>query len=298
MADSGVSTVAGALVSVVVPVFGDADGLRRCLEALAAQTVAPFEAVVVDNGAVPSLAPVVAPFAFARLVHEPRPGSYAARNRGAWEAHGTVLAFTDADCRPAPDWLARGTVRLEMAGVVAGRIDVVPRDPARPTAVERVEMRSALRQQTYVTEGGFGATANLFTRTETFRRVGPFDAALRSGGDLEWCRRATAAGEALVYADDVRVAHPARRTLASLLRKTARITGGFVALNRGRQTRYAGLSGGWRDALPPVRASLAVLRDASVPLPDRLRVVGVLNAVQAVQTAERLRLRWGGAPTR
>ena len=289
---------AAALVSVVVPVYADADGLRVCLDALSRQTYRPFEVVVVDNGAEPSLGPVVAPFAFARLVHEPAPGSYAARNAGVAGARGAVLAFTDADCRPAPDWLARGTARLGAASVVAGRIEVVPRDAARPNAVERVEMRAALRQQTYVEEGGFGATANLLTTAETFGAVGPFDAALRSGGDLEWCRRATAAGRRLVYADDARVAHPARRTLAGLLRKTARIAGGFAALNRGRATPYPGLSGGWRDALPPVRASVAALRDQAVPLPERLKMVGVLNAVQAAQTVERVRLRWGGAPVR
>ena len=70
-------------VSVVIPVRDDPDGLRRCLAALDRQTTPErFEVVVVDNGSRTDPGPVVARHPRARLVAEPRGGSYAARNRG------------------------------------------------------------------------------------------------------------------------------------------------------------------------------------------------------------------------
>src|SRR5437879_9493534 len=116
------------LASVVVPVFEQTEPLKRCLAALAIQDYpGEYEILVIDNGAVESLAPVVAGVARARLVPEPQAGSYSARNRGRREARAEILVFTDADCVPARDWLSAG-VRALLAepacGLVAGRIDL------------------------------------------------------------------------------------------------------------------------------------------------------------------------------
>jgi len=55
-------------------------------------------------------------------------GPAAARNAGAAAARGRVLAFTDADCRPAPEWLARLVEGLDdgRAAAVMGRVRIDP----------------------------------------------------------------------------------------------------------------------------------------------------------------------------
>jgi glycosyltransferase involved in cell wall biosynthesis len=181
-------------VSVIVPVFNDAERLKVCLRALEDQTYLKqlYEVIVVDNGSEESVEPVVAEFGHARVSHEERSGSYAARNRGLALARGEIIAFTDADCIPAADWIEKGVanlLRLSHCGLIAGRVDVFPQDPHRPTAVELYESRTALLQKEYVEDGGFGATANMFTRRAVFERVGLFDGGLKSGGDIEWSRR-------------------------------------------------------------------------------------------------------------
>src|ERR1041385_9155423 len=107
-------------VSVVIPVLGDAERLALCLDALDRQTLPAnrFEVIVVDNASDrdEAIAAVVAEHAPRfRLLHEPRPGSYAARNRAIADARGTIIAFTDADCIPRPDWLERGIAALHAA---------------------------------------------------------------------------------------------------------------------------------------------------------------------------------------
>jgi glycosyltransferase involved in cell wall biosynthesis len=68
-------------VSVVIPVRDDAGHLRACLRALAGQTVAPDEIVVVDNASSDDTAEV-ARAAGARVVREPVVGIPAAACTG------------------------------------------------------------------------------------------------------------------------------------------------------------------------------------------------------------------------
>jgi hypothetical protein len=54
-------------------------------------------------------------------------------------------------------------------------------------------------QADYVRRGRFACTANAFTLASVIRRVGPFDAGLKSGGDREWGNRVAAAGYAVAF---------------------------------------------------------------------------------------------------
>lgn len=93
-------------ISVVIPARDDAEMLRSCLAALAAQTHPPDEIVVVDNGSRDDTA-AVARDARARVVHEPIAGIPRAAAAGYDAATGDVIARLDADSVPHPDWIAR-----------------------------------------------------------------------------------------------------------------------------------------------------------------------------------------------
>lgn len=225
-------------VSVIIPVFNDSTRLQLCLDALAQQTYAShlFEVIVVDNNPEkdPEITRLVAQFDTVRAFYESRRGSYAARNQGINQARGPVMAFTDSDCIPAPDWLEKGVASLLKTpdcGLVAGKIQFFFKDPDSPRVEEIYDSLNLMDQQQFLKEYHFGATANVFTFKAVFATVGLFNAQLQSGGDQEWGKRVFAAGFQQVYAEDVVIFHPARPTLRELQRKTARVTEGNYYLS-------------------------------------------------------------------
>lgn len=236
--------------SVIIPVYNDVEGLTRCLEALSRQTVpaAEMEVLVVDNRSERDLRPCLAGLPHAVLLESRTVGSYAARNEGLRHATGEIIAFTDADCRPRPDWLERARAKVLSnpdIGLIGGRIEIYPENKERPRVMELYEMALAMVQEDLVRDRGFAATANMITTRRTIDMVGPFDETLQSGGDAEWGHRVGRAGLRVDYADDVIIDHPARPTIAAVFRKLRRVVtgapGAASAASAGRPTFRRGI---------------------------------------------------------
>ncbi|HEX5702602.1 MAG TPA: glycosyltransferase family A protein [Pyrinomonadaceae bacterium] len=302
---SSVRETRNAFVSVIVPVWNDAERLAGCLHALEEQTYADelYEVIVVDNHpeqrdgeAGQKIAQLVSVNAHSRVVHERRPGSYAARNAGVAVAQGEIIAFTDADCIPASDWIERGVAHLTAleanCAVVAGHVEIFPRVAAQPNAIEQYEQLIALPQKEFVRKYGFGATANLFTFRKVLAQAGDFLAEVKSGGDLEWGRRVTGYGYKLEYCEKTRVFHPARASFAELYTKIVRVAGGHHDLKRLKGSAYLEFDRSWLlDLVPPVRAMAQVMREPSLfRWRDRIKVCTVLCFVRLVQAFEKSRL--------
>ncbi len=292
-------------VSVIIPVYNDAQRLRGCLAALREQTypVERYEVVVVDNASTEDLRPVVSAFPGYGFEREDRPGSYAARNQGIAASKGEILAFTDSDCLPEPGWIEAGVRALADrpgCGVVGGRIEMVARDPRRITPFDLHDLVWGMPQRVYVERFGLAATANLFAHRWVFDRIGPFDAAFKSCGDCEWSFRREAAGIDLVYADEARICHPTRSTLGEFVRRRRRITGGFHQLAPILAGSYPNkafeIPKTLRHSLHRIRRSLSHRRLST--LRSKFGFGCVEMILYGVNVTESLRLRLGGRPQR
>ncbi|MEH0110903.1 glycosyltransferase family A protein [Tersicoccus sp. MR15.9] len=100
-----ISPAAEPTVSVVIPVKDDAVALTVCLHALALQSRHADEIVVVDNNSTDDSA-AIARRAGARVLPCPAPGIPAASATGYDAATGDLILRLDADCLPAPTWIA------------------------------------------------------------------------------------------------------------------------------------------------------------------------------------------------
>lgn len=292
-------------LSVIVPVYRQWEMLPLLLADLAAQEGAPpFEVIIVDNEPGTPRPRPGAPDTPARLATRPAtrfalrhidcaaPGSYAARNAGAAVARGGILVFTDADCRPAPSWLAALTAAgaAEPEALLAGPVEVVGGET--PNACEIYDMIRGIPQARYVARG-YAATANLAVPAAVFAALGGFDPRRFSGGDAEFCRRAGAAGHPLRLVGTAVTRHPARADWGELAAKARRIKGGQI---RGGPLprRIAWVL---RTPLPPLRDTRAYLR-AGAPWRWRRTAVALRFRLWGVELAEMLRLLAGGAPER
>lgn len=300
------SHLSNPFVSVIIPVFNDAERLKACLKALENQTYPKtlYEVIVVDNGSDEGIEGVVSQFGQAVATHESRPGSYVARNKGISLAKGDIIAFTDADCIPALDWIEKGVanlLRVPNCGLVAGKIEIFAKDPAHPTAVELFETLTALAQEDFLEEGRFGATANLFTFKSVIEDVGSFDSTLKSAGDNEWGKRVFSAGYKQIYADDTCVNHPARYSLAELYKSHVRMVGGLHDCWL-KKTDYS-LMTFIKDFRPPLVILIRILLGDIVwsrsdkklsGLVQKLKFSLIFVFVKYVRSWEKLRLKLGG----
>lgn len=208
--------------AVIIPHFNDSRRLARCLTALIAEDCSDVEILVVDNASTEPLDAVTAGFPTVRFVTEPLAGAANARNRGVADSTAPNLFFLDADCVPAPGWLAAAKASVGRADLVGGAIDVFDETPPPRSGAEAFETVFAFNYKDYIERKGFSVTANLVTTRAVFETVGPFVHGLSE--DAEWCFRARDKGFRLVLAEDMRVAHPTRSDWPALKKKWRRIT--------------------------------------------------------------------------
>lgn len=100
------------LISVIVPTYNRPRPLAACLSSFLSQTYPSgrWELVVINDGGSPPWPSLPADLAARlplRMIEGPHRGPAAARNLGVRHARGSLLAFTDDDCRVFPDWLTQ-----------------------------------------------------------------------------------------------------------------------------------------------------------------------------------------------
>jgi GT2 family glycosyltransferase len=199
------------LISVVVPVRNGMPWLEHQLRALSAQDVpVEWEVVVADNGSDDGTRSCVERWSERdpriHLVDaSARRGAAAARNIGVRSAHGSLLAFCDADDVVRPDWVNSMWRALADADLVAGVFDF----GALEGSPNALPVPAATRQLGFLP---FALSANLAASREVFDAVHGFDEGLSPEEDVDLCWRLQLAGYRLAVATDAVVEKRERPT--------------------------------------------------------------------------------------
>lgn len=208
-------------VSVIVPIYNGESDLPALLECLNTQTYPNFECLLIDNNSNDRTVELLktAESDRIRVFNQSQiQSSYAARNLGIQNATGEILAFTDADCRPEPNWLSDliQPFREPAVGLVAGEIKALPGN----TVLEQYADRQETLSQKHTLNHPFcayGQTANLAIRLQAFKQIGLFRPYLTTGGDADICWRILReTAWKLRFAETAIVRHRHRTTLTEL----------------------------------------------------------------------------------
>lgn len=211
------------LVTVVIPVRNGASTLPAQLAALAQQSYpGAWELVVADNGSTDGTVALVRRWAHllpdVRVVDaSDRPGSSHARNAGAREARGELLAFCDADDVVAPTWLATLVSAALDADLVGGTQEPALLNTARTRATRGDRtLPGRVRPLGFLP---FAPTSNLAVWTDVYRTLDGMDERYPQAHDIEFSWRAQRAGYTLGRADDAVVHYRYRTTTRGIARQ-------------------------------------------------------------------------------
>lgn len=199
-------TLEAPQVSVVVPNYNHRSFIMDLLDTLRKQTGVTFEVVVVDDGSSDGSFAAIVDRAQALELHgqvvglRRNCGRSTARNVGIMRARADIVAFIDADCEPAPGWLAYAVAAFQGGsniGAVQGPTLPHP-SQRRPLFSHFIEIRHF--------DGTF-STCNVLYRREALLEVGGFDPSVIYWEDVDLGWRVCRAGWKGVFAPEALVYH-------------------------------------------------------------------------------------------
>ncbi len=232
-------------VSVIIPVYNDASGLRDTVDSLLDQKsfVDGDQIIIADNGSDDDTWPTARQYAadhpqrVVAVCEDQIQSSYAARNRGLQAADGAIIGFIDADMIAPDDYLA--SVRRHFIGgdvdYLACNVRVTPSDDSMGSLYN---CATGFPVEHYLDNGNYAPTCCLCVRRTCIDDIGSFDGRLESGGDMEFGKRAHRAGYTQKFAADITLEHPSRSSFSALLEKERRIGRGHAQISHFHADKY------------------------------------------------------------
>jgi len=259
-------TLDGILVSVIVPAYNAARTLPVCLAKLENQTVSwsSYEVIVVDDGSTDATREIAQGYGV-RLLTQPNHGPAAARNLGVQAAQGEILLFTDADCAPAPDWIAAMIEPLADPDVVGvkGAYRTRQREMvARFVQAEYEDKYDKMHQERYI---DFVDTYAAAYRRCVFADGQGFDPAFprASGEDVEFSYRLAQRGYKMVFAPGAVVYHQHVASALGYLRRKYYV--GYWRVRMYRKHPQKALADSHTPQMLKAQVGLALLMVAFLP---------------------------------
>lgn len=224
-------------VSVLVSTCNRCEKLRMLLDTLKTNGLAGLtetEVLVIDNNSSDATKQVVAEFTSSenpqfRYLFESKPGKSRALNAGIREARGEIIAFTDDDCIPSPNWVENILKEFDSdseLSVLGGRVELYDKADA-PQAILLSNARTNVTNARQVFETPSIIGANMAFRKTVLQATRGFDPLLGPGAickaveDLDLIYRSLKKKFKIVYSPEVMVFHNHGRKTESDENKTS-----------------------------------------------------------------------------
>ena len=182
--------------SIIVPTFDRPEALTACVQAIQKLDYPQdrFEVIIVDDG---SSAPInsfdrnVRDVPSITILRQINTGPASARNTGAEHAKGDILAFTDDDCMPTPQWLSElaRSFNDNPLGLVGGRILNGLVENMYSTASQMIVEEAYAYFLSRDSDLRFFASNNMALPARLFHQIGGFDSSFRTLEDRDFCDR-------------------------------------------------------------------------------------------------------------
>ncbi|MBM3246778.1 MAG: glycosyltransferase [Candidatus Omnitrophica bacterium] len=217
------------LVSVIIPAKNAQKRIRACVDSVLNLAYQPYEVIVVNDGSTDETLRILSEYPKIRVLNTAGLGSSRARNIAVQEAAGELIAFTDADCRVAPDWLTellKGFSDALVAGV-GGRQE----SPADESGFGRVVqdflqlagfISGYMQSGRQIQETQHNPSCNVMYRKSVLLEMGGFLAGLWPGEDVELDYRIKKKGYSLRFNPGALVFHYRPDNLKDFSRMMAR----------------------------------------------------------------------------
>jgi cellulose synthase/poly-beta-1,6-N-acetylglucosamine synthase-like glycosyltransferase len=218
-------------VSVVVCAYNAERTMDACLESLRTLNYPDYEVIVVNDGSTDATLAISERHRAAyeadpdaprlTIVSQENRGLSVARNVGAQAASGEIIAYTDSDCVPDPDWLAFLVYKFARSGFVAvGGPNFPPPEPhlvpaavaASPGGPTHVLLNDEVAEH-------IPGCNMAFTR-KALGEVGGFDPLyMAAGDDVDLCWRLQNRGYTIGFSPAATVWHYRRNTVKAYLKQ-------------------------------------------------------------------------------
>ena len=245
-------------VSVIVPMYNEADYIERCLDSLIEEDYPEdrTEILVVDGGSEDGSETLVRQYAATHpqvvLLDNPKRVIPAALNIGIERAQGEVILLVIAHSVLERDYLSKSVETLEATGAdcVGGTIETVGQSfvgkaialaVSHPFGVGNSRFRYSRKAQ-YVDTVAYGAY-----RREVFERIGGFDEELDTNEDYEFNYRLREAGGKIFLNPEIRPRYYSRNTLSGLIKQYFRYGMKKIAVVRKHPKAFQ-----FRYRIPPI----------------------------------------------
>src|SRR5258707_5226822 len=214
--------VEARLASIVIPTFNGASRIGNGLDSLLQQTTGrDVEILVVGDGSTDNTANVVRSYPSVRLIAQANTGPASARNRGALEAKGKILLFTDDDCVQMPGWLDAMLEPFKDLDVVGAKGIYRTHQKSLAARFVQIEYEDKYRMMAGLPSIDFIDTYSAGFRRDRFLEMTGYDTSfpVACAEDIELSYRMSARGWKMKFVPAAIVYHTHPDTLSRYLKK-------------------------------------------------------------------------------